>query len=92
MLSLTPFLTFASSNYRLVEAFNTGEALQFHFIYIPTAFRNATVTWGGTRPCLSSGSCGYERVLTRGELTVYTKPARLAEWSREEPRGASRCS
>jgi hypothetical protein len=43
--------------------------------------------------CLSTGSCGYRSVLTRGELTVYAKPAWLAEWRREEPaRGAAGCS
>jgi len=92
-----------------------------HFVYVPTVFKDATVTWGGTRQwlsaldpdivvvydstaayamkqsenaeyyrCLSTGSCGYQRVLTRGALTVYAKPARQAEWFREE--GARRTS
>jgi hypothetical protein len=94
-----------------------------HFVYIPPAFQNATVTWGGTRQwlstldpdivvvydatasyamgraenadyyqCLSSGKCGYQRALTKGELTVYAKTTRLAEWFREDVRGASGCS
>jgi len=94
-----------------------------HFVYIPPAFQNATVTWGGTRQwlstldpdivvvydatasyamgraenadyyqCLSSGKCGYQRALTKGEPTVYAKTTRLAEWFREDVRGASGCS
>jgi len=43
--------------------------------------------------CLAAGTCGYERVLARGDLTVYGRQARLAGlFTRERPRvAAPRC-
>jgi hypothetical protein len=75
-----------------------------YFSYVPPAFRDASPTWGGSRPwlsdlnpdivivndvtagavmgdaghaayyrCLASGSCGYGRVRSYGEITVYAR-------------------
>jgi hypothetical protein len=41
--------------------------------------------------CLAGGTCGYQRVLSRGDLTVYGRQARLPEIF-PEGRGAPQCS
>jgi hypothetical protein len=46
MLSLTPLLTFASSNYRLVEAFSTDEALQLNLLRDAAARHSFALNFG----------------------------------------------